>query len=248
MKILQKIVSWLIRTILQIFIRKDDFMVSYPSEIYICSPEKIKNDPELLSEIIFAYQDIFLESWNEKWEYTTVKEKILKEPAVIVVWKGENIVKGFSWGNVLNKTQLIETLKSALGVSPKVKNINDEKVLYIHELGIRKQYRGGIVPLRWLLVPLFQKGLAEGVRKVIFWTAPFSPVCGLAFLTGCTVIDSVYKDGKKILIMMHPDLKSLLKLSLSSTMRIKKFLNIAKKLKNLLQNKELITSFLYGSF
>jgi hypothetical protein len=237
MRFLQRSISWLIRTILQVCIRKPDFnSLSYPPEIYICTPEKIKNDSELLSEIIFAYQDIFFESWNEKWDYEIVKQKVLTEPSIIVIWKDEKIVKGFSWGNVLNKNQLIDTLRNTLGLNTKViKNINDENVLYIHELGIRKEYRGGIDPLRWFLVPLFQKGLDEGVKKVIFWTAPFSPVSTLAFLTGCTIIDSVYKDGKKILIMMHPNLESLLKLSLSSTRKIRKFLNIAKKLKKFIK-------------
>ncbi len=52
----------------------------------------------------------------------------------------------------------------------------DEEVLFIDELGVRKDARGGLGPVVFLTRMGFEKAHEAGVKKVLFWTARKSPI------------------------------------------------------------------------
>jgi len=180
----------------------------------------------LKEKVAEAFIKVFSERpWNENWlkeEVLAKMDRELTENSFIVVLRGnENFpVAGFCWGRILKVDELETHIEPALGVKPiglenSIRKLagKDERILYFHEFAILRQFRRGIEPLRFLLLPSLQFGWLQGVNKTLFWTSPESKIFPLSLYMGYRPILETKAKEKKIYFMYNPDFRSLLNIA-----------------------------------
>ncbi len=133
-----------------------------------------------------AYAAIFAEPpWNEKWECQDVAAKIEREVSssscsFFAVMEGntEFPVGGFCWGSVIPKGEIFQRVMEAHEISTSLsldKKIKGEKVLFVDEVAILKDFRGGIAPLQFLFRDLLEISLTEKIG-IVCWTSKRSKI------------------------------------------------------------------------
>lgn len=155
----------------------------------------------LVDSLIKCYQEVFRESWGEEHRYEDVERRLreeLRESAAVALMLKDDEVVGFSWGQALSPEGVMEVIREAPTLQEfaeeeweKVEAVVRESgntIFYLSELGILKEARGGIEPLRGLVRPLFVKAQAEGVDSALAWTATHSQAYGLGRLIGFEVV------------------------------------------------------------
>ncbi len=196
--------------------------VPLPSNIDVFSnlPEK-----RVLENIAKAYCQIFSEPpWFETHTKERVIEKLSKEiengRLVIMRKEGSEEIVGFCWGAVIPTYQIPERVARA----PFYHNIKEGskkaeglltffskegQVLYLDELAVAKESRGGLAPIQFLLRPLLDFGWQKGAKRALFWTSDESKIKPLSLYMG---FEPIYKIDK-IVFITTPNILPLLKLA-----------------------------------
>lgn len=143
---------------------------------------------EVLVGTAKAYSTIFAEPpWNEKWETQEVIAKIEREISspcsffTIMEGNTEFPVGGFCWGSVIQKKEIPKRVMEAHAISTDqsldqvLNRIKGEKVLFVDEVALLKDFRGGIAPLQFLFRELLEISLTERVG-IICWTSRESKI------------------------------------------------------------------------
>lgn len=179
------------------------------------SYESLNKDVDMSLQLVKSYQSIFgdPELWGENYSQEAVEDKLkdelsgkaglrlcLNNQSALIEKPMEPEILGFCWAQQLALKGVIEAIESIqfykeLG-SPKIleplKRILDEKsVLYVHDLGIPKDYRGQI-PLHTLIYPVIHS-LAERSQnnRLFFWSIKESRIYKLAQYVGFTQIADI---------------------------------------------------------
>jgi len=178
----------------------------------------------LQEEVVKAFQTVFSEPpWYENWAKDDVLGKMNREltgNSFIVVLRGnaDSPVAGFCWGGILNVGELEEHITPALGARPVglqnalMRVAGDDRILYFHEFAILRAFRGGVEPLRLLLLPSLQFGWTQGVKRTLFWTTPASRIFPLSLYMGYEPIWKTESKGKDIFFMYHPNFAVFLRI------------------------------------
>jgi hypothetical protein len=170
----------------------------------------LRDNRNLLSGLIATYREIFSEPdvWNENYSYNDVLEKIEAEMAgaagLRLCLSQNDEVIGFCWAQRLTAERVCSAVGSIqfigrIGRGPDVEIerklqdvVGEEPVVYLHDLGVRRQYRGK-VPLIDLMVPVLEKVCQRaGTRRLCFWSVSQTCVGKLADKAG---IDTVFCVG-----------------------------------------------------
>ena len=178
-------------------------------------PKKFKK------EVLLCYQKIFSEPpWSENWEDEEVLRKLEKELKggksflSIMLNNQNNMVVGLCWGAIINPNNIKERIDTISNESlNKLENYLEkrgiDKVLFFDELGILKNFRGGVNPLRFLTLPGFEIGYKNNVKQAIFWSTPASKIVPFMKLLG---FKTIIKEGK-IVILYSRNFTSVLKIA-----------------------------------
>ncbi len=180
---------------------------------------------KVLDSLARAYCEIFSEPpWNEKHDKDKVKEKLrreIKNGGRLVLWIDPNChqVTGFCWGSIINREELLErTVKARYFDDPEtvertispVVDLVPPAFLFLDEIAIKREWRGGLDPIRFLIRPLLYLGYIKGIKEVIFWTSPQSKVASLSKLFGFEILHRI--ERLNLIFMYHPNSIPLLKL------------------------------------
>jgi sterol desaturase/sphingolipid hydroxylase (fatty acid hydroxylase superfamily) len=153
----------------------------------------------LVESFVECYKKVFqdTEVWNES--YTTqevherLKEELQGEALLRLCLNFEDEVIAFAWVQVLDKKKIYKAIHAIayyqeIG-SPNISKILDEyvakeEILYLHDLGVKKECRGE-VSLRKLLCPLISElAKSSGHDKLFFWTIEKTKISILAKYIG----------------------------------------------------------------
>jgi hypothetical protein len=187
--------------------------------IFTSKPE----DVFLQTELIRTYQRIFGEPpWGEIWSVKDVMDKLSQElrgDCFLVLMEGDQEwpVAGFSWGAILSVEGLELIVESALGKRPKglekiLRQKGIDQIVYFYEFGIISKFRKGLKPICFLLRPGLEIGWSRGIRQTLFWSTPESKIVPLALFMGYEPIFYLNKGEKKIVFLLNPDFRPLLKI------------------------------------
>lgn len=151
--------------------------------------------PQLLHGLVSSYQAIFgdPDGWAEHYSVEDVLAKLTKElsghAALRVCADAAGDVIGFCWAQALNVDDIVDAISSidyyqSIG-APEVDHrlrqlFANGRVIYLHDLGIARAYRGRI-PLSQLIYPVLDN-VAEhsALNTVFFWSIAETNVSRLA--------------------------------------------------------------------
>lgn len=185
-------------------------------------PEKIQKD------ISRCYKELFSgPPWYENWEEKEIIEKINKELKsnlsflTVMCGEGEYPIVGFCWGAIIDRAEICNRIAAVLSVKKNSKFLKDferylkkrgvKKVVYFDELGLLKEGRGGVNPLRFLTLAGFNKARKNGVKKAIFWSTYNSKIVPIMKMMGFETIAKIRK--KKIIFLYSPNCYPVLKIA-----------------------------------
>jgi sterol desaturase/sphingolipid hydroxylase (fatty acid hydroxylase superfamily) len=176
-----------------------EFVMTEQYYLKFSSYEKLVENQVLVESFVECYKKVFqdTEVWNES--YTTqevherLKEELEGEALLRLCLNSEDEVIAFAWVQVLDKQQILKAIESIeyyqeIG-SPNIskildKSVGEEEILYLHDLGVKKECRGE-VSLRKLLCPLVSElGERIGHDKLFFWTIEKTKISILAKYIG----------------------------------------------------------------
>lgn len=157
--------------------------------------DRLSADAKLTDALVLAYQTIFGDptGWAEEYTRDEILMKLAAELSGQAILRlclnRSGLVVGFCWAQVLDVDEIasaIATIKYYQSIgAPEVKaplrqRFGAERVIYLHDLGIDKRYRGRI-PLTRLIYPVLD-GLAKrsGLRSVLFWSIADTNISRLA--------------------------------------------------------------------
>jgi len=127
-------------------------------------------------------------------------------------------VAGFSWGAVIPVDGLEIHIGTVLGKRPagletalRLRGV--KRIVYFHEFAVLKQFRGGLDPVRFLLRPGLELGLAQGVRQTLFWSTPGSKIVPLSLYMGYEPIFRLEVKRKEIIFLFNHNFLPLLKIA-----------------------------------
>jgi hypothetical protein len=142
------------------------------------------------------YQQIFPVDFLKKRIALELNPAIYKHPFIILYLNDEGAeVVGFCWGVVETPARIVERIvQNKYADQPEIAQLvrdkimasfsPDELIVYYDEIGILKEFRGGIGPV----VSLVRLGLETGSKnnscKVLYWTSRKSPIYMFCRLTG----------------------------------------------------------------
>lgn len=159
--------------------------------------EALFSHREQTDALVMAYQMIFGDSngWAEHYARDEVLSKLRIELSGIarlrlcVRLEPSPIVVGFCWAQVIGVMEILSSIQSikyfqsigAPDLSDSLSRlIGDSQVVYVHELGIERAYRGKI-SLTQLIYPVIQDVSERASAKtVMFWSVPSTHVSKLA--------------------------------------------------------------------
>lgn len=159
--------------------------------------------------------------------YLNLEARIMKElsskKSILVIMEGNEKwrVGGFTWGTVagfpgiakriLNARYLGRENKGEIELGKLRKGLEERRIydsiLYFDELGAIKEFRG-LQPQLLLIRLMAEHGLREGTKRIIFWTAPNSPIYRLALGYGC---ESIHRTDEGLEFLLYPDFKPTLR-------------------------------------
>ena len=147
---------------------------------------------EALLSLVETYTRLFSEApWNEAWTPERVIEKLkheLSSPLAFLTLLTEDetgIVGGFCWGASIPVAAIPQRVKEARGqgtISVHEQHLNRipkliraSRILYIDELAIVREFRGGIAPVAALCLPFLTRADAQNLG-VICWSTEESNI------------------------------------------------------------------------
>ena len=153
--------------------------------------------------LVRAYQTTFGDAdvWGETYSEEDVRTKLRAELGgeanlrLCVAHESESTVAGFLWAQLLGAADIaraIGTIKfSASLATPDLtlllqRALQGRLVIYIHDFGILKAYRGRIWLTNLICPPLWEIAKQSGVTKVLFWSVPGTHVDAFARRVGFT--------------------------------------------------------------
>jgi len=163
------------------------------------SYQTLVEEKDVVESLVDCYKRVFEDSevWAEN--YTTeevhyrLKNELAGEALLRLCLNEEDEVIAFAWVQCLDKTDIMNSIESIdyyqeIG-SPNISKILDEhvgeeEILYLHDLGVKKEFRGE-VSLRKLLCPLVSElSKQSGHHKLFFWTIEKTKISILAKYIG----------------------------------------------------------------
>lgn len=158
-------------------------------------------DKNMSNKLVKTYQHIFGDPllWGENYSQHEVQNKLRDELSgnaslrLCINSSNNSELLGFCWAQQLhlhgveNAIQSIQYYK-ALG-RPDIRDtlkqiLNDEPVIYLHDLGIAAPYRG-LVPLQQLICPVLNSlSIRSQTQRLFFWSIKDSRIFRLAEYAG----------------------------------------------------------------
>jgi len=165
----------------------------------------LQDDMITTYKLINLYQDIFSEpdGWAENYSYEEIYNNLsheLSKPAhlrLCIDSREENEVVGFCWAQLLSLKDICQTINTVqhynnLGTPDIFKPLNDvlnnEPMIYCHDLGIKRDLRGKLSLNKIIYPTLASVSKQTGVNKVLFWTIANTHVSALAKRAGFDLI------------------------------------------------------------
>jgi len=158
----------------------------YHHFIDLMSIEQLQQYPQLLDSLIECYRTIFGEPdvWNETYSYNDVLQKLQLELSGaaclrLCVNDANQQVIGFCWAQLLTGKQVATAVDAIHFVDQHhsqqingqiLQVIGKDAVIYIQDLGIRKEFRSKI-SLELLISPVLETVAQQAkTRKLFFWS------------------------------------------------------------------------------
>ncbi len=152
------------------------------------------------------------------------RELTSSESSFITIMKGDSNtpVAGFSWGAVCHSAEelgerLIDTrypdnpkrgVQVADPLVDKLLKNGVTKVLFFDEMGIVREFRAGIDPVRFLARDGLEMAHDNGVRKAMFWTSTKSPIFRITTSMGFRPV----MDADGLTFLINDNIEPLLKI------------------------------------
>lgn len=167
------------------------------------SYEMFMQDEIIVKSFVSLYKEIFKdpELWAEEYSTQEIHERLKEElagTAQLRLCVSEDEVVAFAWVQELSIKDVkcaIESIEyyERLG-SPDISSVlqcEEEKVMYLHDLGVKKDKRGE-VSLRMLLCPMIQTiSQKSEAKEVFFWTIEKTKISILARYIGFKKVATV---------------------------------------------------------
>lgn len=131
----------------------------------------------------------------------------------VVLSAGKQVAGGYAWGLVQHGPAALASLRrlpSLAAISERdwgaaAVAVGERVTLVLHDIGLDARYRYGFAPLKQLLKPLFDLGVAQAARRALWWTPRTSPVYGLSLAFGAREVGS----DEGIAFFVHHDVAAI---------------------------------------
>ena len=168
-------------------------------------------DPETSKNLVTSYQDIFGDPqlWGETYSQQDIENKLRDELSgnaglrlctTTEPKSNKNKLLGFCWAQQLELNGVKKAIESiqyykAIG-SPKIQEtlkqiLNDKPVLYMHDLGITKSYRGRVSLQKLICPALNSLAQRSQTNRLLFWSIKESRIFRLAEFAGFKLVATV---------------------------------------------------------
>lgn len=165
------------------------------------SYQDLSSRPAVFNQLITTYQSVFGEPdvWAENYTCEEVHSKLKAELAgsanlrICVDDDVESSVAGFFWAQLLHVPEIVDaigTIKFSQSFAKAQLRaqlydaIGPEPVIYIHDLGIQKAYRGKVQLTQLICPALWELTRRTGLAKVMFWSVPGTQMSAFAKRAG----------------------------------------------------------------
>lgn len=185
---------------------------------------------KLLQELVRAFQKVYAASpWNENWPPEKVEKKLRQElpggVLVLILRKGK--VVGLSWGAIVAPQEIPPRIEASFPGEVEETKKGLEKVLaflptrlfYWDEIALLPGARGGLEPIRQLILPVLEFSREKGVKSILFRTTPESSIVRLAYLMGFFPIFRRSVGGVEELYLYLSNLQPFLQVARRGNMR-----------------------------
>ncbi|HSX61961.1 MAG TPA: hypothetical protein VLF18_17375 [Tahibacter sp.] len=114
----------------------------------------------------------------------------------VVLGAGRHVTGGYAWGRVEAGTEALASLRLLPSLAAVAERdwgavaaaLGERDTLVLSEIGLDPSYRYGFSPLKQLLKPLFDLGVAQSARRALWWAPRSSPICGLSLAFGARAV------------------------------------------------------------
>jgi len=179
-------------------------IVPIPSNFRVYHSFSALEESGLIYSLLLAYQTVFSNSsaWQEDYSFDEIRAKLRRQltgmAAISLMLNYGGSVTGFCWGQVISVKEIVNECKSSISFAAFDTPIWEElqktlsthfsqsKILFIHELGILKDYRGGGAPIQFLIRPVLEVGRQNECKDLLWWTNPKSNAYALSKIAGLT--------------------------------------------------------------
>lgn len=163
---------------------------------------QLEQEPEILNSLIRCYQNIFSEPeiWDEHYSQREIEEKLTTELSGtcairLCIDRKQKKVIGFCWAQSLttekisdciegikyNERKLLDDVKEYLSIL-----LADKTAVYLHDLGIDKNYRQSISLAALILPPVTYVAQQSGDERLVFWSVAETCIAHIADKAGIT--------------------------------------------------------------
>jgi hypothetical protein len=164
------------------------------------SYQELSREVAVSNRLVRAYRTTFGDSevWGENYSDADVHDKLREELAGraslrVCVDRADESVAAFFWAQLCGADEILRaigTIKySEALATPALRAslreaIGEREVIYVHDLGILKEYRGRIWLTNLIGPPLWEIGARTGKGRVLFWSVPGTQVSAFARRAG----------------------------------------------------------------
>jgi hypothetical protein len=161
---------------------------------------ELLGDVDIAKRLVLAYQETFGGSgvWAETYSDADVWRKLKAELAGraslrVCVDPASGAVVAFFWAQLCRPEEILRAIgtikySESLATPALLANlreaIGDRQVIYVHDLGIREEYRGRIWLTHMIGPPLWEVAARSGNGQVLFWSVPGTQVAAFARRAG----------------------------------------------------------------
>lgn len=148
----------------------------------------LEANPRIFTELVDAYQKIFAEPgvWAEQYSRQDIINNLRREMSGYACLraclgpKAQQLI-GFCWVQVIGFEEMVAALNSveycqnsgALELTQTLRHkIGNEKLIYIHDLGIIPEYRKQVSLIDLIYPAVKNVACRSGVSKILFWSSP----------------------------------------------------------------------------
>jgi hypothetical protein len=158
--------------------------------------DELVRDPAIAKSLVRAYQTTFggSEVWAETYTDEEVWQKLRDQldgraSLRVCVDPATEDVVAFFWAQLCKKEDILravatikysESLATPELLASLHEAIGEREVIYVHELGILKEYRGRIWLTHLIGPPLWEVAARSGNGHVLFWSVPGTQVAAFA--------------------------------------------------------------------